>query len=161
MKKEITLEFSQSLAQVITAYTDADFIKKKAEALGARKVEVRITETADATEIEIDKEVPAEIPPFLKSFAGEYNRITQAERWTKNADGSYTGRMRIIIPNAPITIKSEMLLRQTDAGCTAETLTEVSNSVPFFGKKVNKFLLETAEKNIEKEFWFIAQEVPK
>ncbi len=159
MKKEIRLEFAQSLEEIFAAYTDADFVKRKAEALGARHVEVHISKTDAGTQVVIEKEVPAEVPAFLQAFAGAYNKMTQTELWTKNDDGTATGQMQIDIPNAPIKIKSQMFLQQTEDGCTAETVTEVSNSIPFLGRKVNAFLLETAEKNIEKEFWFMAGEV--
>lgn len=159
MQKEIRLEFNQSVDKIYAAYTNADFIKAKMEALGARKVEVEIFESNETKVVKIIREVQVEAPTALKSFVNLWNKMTQTEHWTGTAGGPYFGEMKIEIENAPVKVNSTMQLEQTETGCAAETVTTVKSSIPFLGRLLDNFLGEMTEKSIEEEFNFINQNI--
>lgn len=159
MKKEIRLEFNQDVDTVYAAYTNADFVKAKMEALGARNVEVEISEEGATKVVKIIREVQVEAPGALKNFVNAWNKMTQTERWTGEAGGPYLGEMKIEIDKAPVKINSSMQLEETETGCAAETVTSVKSSIPFLGRILDNFLGEMTEKSIEEEFNFINENI--
>ena len=159
MQKEIRLEFSQSIDKMYAAYTDADFIKAKNEALGASEVQVDVVNEGKETRITVKKEIPVDAPKVLQRFAGERTKVTQTEVWRANPDGSYFGILELNIHGAPVTVKSTMRLLPEGEGCAAEIVTSVKSNVPFLGKIMDNFMAETAEKEIEKEFWYMNEQV--
>lgn len=159
MQKEIRLEFSQNVDEIYEAYTNADFIKAKLEALGARHIEVEIDEESGVKVVRITREVQVEAPGVLKNFVNVWNKMTQTERWQGEQGGPYYGEMNIEIANAPVTVKSTMQLENTEDGCAVETMTSIKSNIPFLGRIMDDFMGEMTDKTIEEEFHFISENV--
>jgi len=159
MQKEIRLEFYQDVDKIYAAYTNPDFIKTKLETLGARHVEVEITEGDDVKIVRITREVQVEAPGALKSFVNLWNKMTQIEKWRGKKGGPYYGEMDIEIANAPVTLKSTMQLESTEEGCAVESLTSIKSNIPFLGRIMDNFMGEMTDKTIEEEFHFISENV--
>ena len=159
MQKEIRLEFSQNVDEIYSAYTNAEFIKLKMETLGARNVEVKITEQANVKIIKITREIQVEAPGALRRFVNVWNEMTQTESWRGEKGGPYFGEMNIEIVNAPVTVKSTMQLENTREGCAVETVTVIKSRIPFLGRIMDNFIGEMTEKSIEQEFNFISENV--
>lgn len=159
MQKEFRLEFSQDVDDIYAAYTNSDFIKAKLETLGARNVEVEISEENNVKIVKVSREVQVEAPGALKNFVNLWNKMTQIERWRGKKGGPYSGEMDIQIANAPVVVKSTMQLESTEEGCAVETLTSIKSNIPFLGRIMDNFMGEMTEKTIEEEFHFISENV--
>jgi len=159
MQKEIRLEFSQDVDEIYAAYTNPKFIKRKLETLGARNIEVEISEKEEMKLVRITREVQVDAPGALKKIVNVWNKMTQIERWRGKIGGPYYGEMDIEIANAPVIVKSKIHIEKTEEGCAVETLTFIKSNIPFFSRIMDDFMGEMAEKSIEEEFYFISENV--
>ena len=79
-------DYDFDLETVIEAFTDPEFYEAKFEGVGARKVEVLSSDRDDDVfTVETRRDVPLEVPGFLKKVLGEWNTMIQSERWDQLA----------------------------------------------------------------------------
>lgn len=148
--------YNADVEAVFACFGTAEKVKTKLEALGARNVDIRRCELSGASlEIDIHREVPAEVPSMMKKFMSDWNEVHQTETWTGNAGENYLGKFTVAIHGLPAKIHGVCDLHTYENGAINEVTVTVECGIPLVGKKVEKFIAESIEESMEKEYQVI------
>ena len=150
-------QFPYSVETVFQTYGDPRHIEEKQRFLGSRNIDIQQCElSADALELKVVREVPAEAPAMLKKFIAEWNKLTQEEQWEGNPTEGYRARMKVAIEGVPVTIKGEIELRPDGDGCQHTVVLHFDCKIPLVGKKLSEFVAGKTEETMRSEFAFVA-----
>lgn len=137
--------FPASSATVFAMMSDANYVRRKAEAMGALEhdVEVTLLGTGGAT-ITLHRTLPSMVPDFVRPFVGETIEVVQTEDWgPAHPDGSRTGQMHARIANAPVRLTGHITLAPTGPASSIHRVdADVSAKVPFVGGKIERAIGE-------------------
>lgn len=149
-------KYKQNIDNIYKAYTNKKFLKAKMESLGARNVEIEIEKGENETTIKITREMPSDVPGVLKKFVKPWNKMFQTEVWEGEKGGPYKAKMKVRVEGTPVKMDGTLRIKETKSGgCSVKSITEISCNVPFVGKKLTKFIAESAEVSIGEEATFI------
>jgi hypothetical protein len=148
-------EYRHPLKKVWAAFSDPEFYQAKFESIGHRNVEVVSTESdGEEFSIEISREVPLDVPAFLRSILGEWNTLLQNERWT-GAGKAYENELEIEVRGVPALMTGTMKLSSAGKGCVNEVAITIRANVPFIGGKLEQFVCKDVAATLEAEYEFI------
>lgn len=152
-------EYPQPIARVWAAFSDPEFYQAKFEGIGHRNVEVISSESDDdGFMIEVSRQVPLDVPGFLKNFLGEWNVLLQNEHWRAGAGGVYTNELEIEARGVPAVMTGTMKLSAAGKkGCVNEVAITIRASVPLIGGKLEEFVSRDTEATLEAEYDFIRE----
>ncbi len=140
--------------------TDPDFLKARAEAVGARNVHVSVEKQDDVVRITVEREIPSEAPSALKRFVPEWSPSVQKESWKVQHGGPYLGKASVTIDGVPVSARSRMKLAAGENGGSVMLIeTEFKSSAPLVGGKLAAFAGETAKATLQAEYAFTKQRV--
>jgi len=150
-------EYAHSTDTVFDLFTDANEIKAKQEALGARKLRVEECERhADDAVVRFERELPAEVPGILSKFLQPWNTVEQSEQWRNCGDGVYKADLSIDIANVPVTISGTLALEPVEDGCVNYVRLAVDCGIPFIGKTLAEFVANDCKRLIADEYDYIS-----
>lgn len=148
-------EYAHNVRTVFALFTDADEIKAKQKALGARKVRVlECKSTPAGASVRFVRELPATVPDVLQRFLQPWNRVEQAEQWRKTADG-FAAKLTIDIANVPVSVSGTLRLEPSGSGCINDVRLDVSCSIPFLGKALAEFVAADCKLLVAEEYDYI------
>lgn len=151
-------EYRHPLRKVWAAFSDPEFYQAKFEGIGHRNVEVVSTEALeDGFLIEISREVPLDVPGFLRGMLGEWNTLLQNERWSGSDKNGYRNELEIEARGVPAAMTGTMTLRASGKGCVNEVAITIRASVPLIGGKLEQFVSRDTEATLEAEYEFIQE----
>jgi hypothetical protein len=151
-------EYRHPVRKVWAAFSDPEFYQAKFEGIGHRNVEVVSTESdADGFSIEVSREVPLEVPGFLRGLLGEWNLLLQNEHWTEAGKGVYTNELEIEARGVPAAMTGTMRLSASGKGCVNEVAITIRASVPLIGGKLEQFVSKDTEATLAAEYAFIQE----
>jgi len=160
MKIKTINRYAADVDTVFQHLSDPGFLKARAEAIGARNVEVEVMDGGDVVEIMLKREIPSDAPGALKKFIPEWSPSVQTESWKKQAGGPYLGKARVEIKGVPVSARSRMKLAAgKDGGSVMMIETEFKSSVPVVGGKLAAFAAETAQRALDAEYEFTRQQL--
>lgn len=149
-------EYRHPVSKVWAAFSDPEFYQAKFEGIGHRNVEVVSTESdAAGFSIEVSREVPLDVPGFLRGLLGEWNLLLQNERWTEAGKGVYTNELEIEARGVPAAMTGTMRLSASGKGCVNEVAITIRASVPLIGGKLEQFVSKDTEATLAAEYAFI------
>jgi hypothetical protein len=149
-------EYRHPLDKVRGAFSDPEFYQAKFEGIGHRNVEIISTESDDdGFSIEVSREVPLDVPGFLRSVLGEWNTLLQSERWTEGPGGAYLNELEIEARGVPAAMTGRMKLAAKGKGCVNEVEITIRASVPLIGGKLAQFVARDTEATLAAEYAFI------
>jgi hypothetical protein len=149
-------EYHHPVRKVWAAFSDPEFYQAKFEGIGHRNVEVVSTESGgDGFSIEVSREVPLDVPGFLRGLLGEWNLLLQNERWTDAGKGVYTNELEIEARGVPAAMIGTMRLSASGKGCVNEVAITIRASVPLIGGKLEQFVSKDTEATLAAEYAFI------
>ena len=149
-------EYDFDLDTVIEAFTDPEFYEAKFEGIGARKVEVLSSDQDDDVfTVETRRDVPLEVPGFLKKVLGDWTTMLQSERWAQDDEGNWFNELDMSGDGVPAKMTGTMYLSPTDEGCVNEVAITISAAVPLIGGKLEAFIAESTAENLAAEYEFI------
>lgn len=149
-------EYRHPLKTVWAAFSDPEFYQAKFEAIGHRNVEIVSTEEgAGEFTIEVSREVPLEVPGFLRSVLGEWNTLLQTERWNAEGAGGYANALQIEARGVPALMTGTMRLSGKGKSCVNEVAITIRAAVPLLGGKLEQFVARDTEATLEAEYAFI------
>ena len=139
-------------------FLDKKAVKAKHEKLGARRVEIIEWSVDDeGADLVFRREVPIEVPGFLKRFLQPWNTVTQREAWRVEDVGLYHADIKVEIDNVPVRIEGTLDIGATDAGCVNDITLSVSSSVPLVGGKLADFVAGDSRRLIDAEYRYLAK----
>ncbi len=149
-------EYRHPVKKVWGAFSDPEFYQAKFEGIGHRNVEIVSTESdEEGFSVEVSREVPLEVPGFLRSMLGEWNTLLQNERWTESGKGVYTNELEIEARGVPALMTGTMTLSAKGKGCVNEVAITIRASVPLIGGKLEQFVAKDTEATLAAEYEFI------
>jgi hypothetical protein len=149
-------EYAHPFQKVWAAFTDPEFYQAKFEGIGHRNVTViSAGEDAGGFAIETSREVPLEVPGFLRGVLGEWNTLLQSEHWRTAGDGAGSNELEISARGVPVVITGTMRLARKGKGCVNEVAITIRASVPLIGGKVEQIVARDTEATLASEYEFI------
>jgi len=149
-------EYRHPVRKVWAAFSDPEFYQAKFEGIGHRNVEVVSTESdGEGFSIEVSREVPLDVPGFLRGLLGEWNLLLQNEHWTEAGKGVYTNELEIEARGVPAAMTGTMRLSASGKGCVNEVAITIRASVPLIGGKLEQFVSKDTEATLAAEYAFI------
>lgn len=148
--------YSQSVDVVFKSFGNKQTLEKKFSAIGARNLcleKCKLNKTS--LETKFSREVPTNVPGLLKKFLGEWNLVTQEERWTGVAGKQYQAELTVAFKGVPVSIQGTMVLAGDARGCTNTVVLNVTSPVPLVGRKLAEFIGETAVAEGQKEYEYL------
>lgn len=149
-----TSDHYEATADAVFGYlSDPSFLQARAEAVGARKVQVTVEKQGETTKIVLQREIPSDAPGPLKKFVPDWSPSVQTELWKKQGDGTYLGKAKVEIEGVPVSARSRMKLADTPAGGSTLLIeTEFKSSVPLVGGKLADFAGQAAKETLQAEY---------
>jgi len=149
--------FPQDVDTIYKSYINKKFLTQKMEALGARNIEITITNNKEQVIIETSREMQAEVPAPIKKFFAPWNQITQKEVWQGDNGGPYYAEMEMEINGVPASITGQIKLSSSEEGSMIANNTEINSKIPFLGNTISKFISEASEEAIQNEFEYVKE----
>ena|SRR5690606_19815937 len=148
--------YEADINKVRLTFGDPEYVRAKYDAQGARNVKIlRCEQTDEILDLDVQREVPAEVPGMLKKFLGEWNQVTQIERWRGSIAAGYECDMSIEIKGVPVKMKGTMTLRPDGDGAKVTVLINIDSKVPLVGAKLAEFVSFTVKQTVKQEFSFL------
>lgn len=148
--------YTQDAAALYAQFIDEAAVIAKHEKLGARNVEIVEWSVDDeGAELVFRREVPIEVPGFLKRFLQPWNTVTQREHWIIEDPGVYHADIEVGIENVPVTIEGTLDIGDTDEGCVNDVVLSVSSAVPLVGGKLADFVAGDSRRLIDAEYRYL------
>ena len=156
-----TMDKYNADADTVFGYlTDPVFLKARAEAVGARNIDVTVADSGDTVKIVMKREIPSEAPSALKKFIPEWSPSVQTETWKKQAGGPYLGKATVEIDGVPVSARSRMKLAAGKEGGSVMMIeTEFKSGVPMVGGKLASFAGNTAKETLKAEYEFSKKQI--
>ena len=152
MKFKITDQYSQDIDTVFAAFMNPDFVKARSEAVGARNIDVTVSEADGVYTLTIIREMPSDAPGALRKFIPAWSKTTQVETWEGGVGGPYTGTAKANVDGVSVSITGKMKLSASGSGSVNVTETLIKVSIPFVGGKMEKFAGVASKDMLAKEY---------
>jgi hypothetical protein len=152
MKFKITDQYSQDIDAVFASFMNPDFVKARSEAVGARNIDVTVSEEDGVYTLTITREMPSDAPGALKKFIPAWSKTTQVETWKGDTGGPYTGTTEANVDGISVSITGSMKLSALSTGSVNVTETLIKVSIPFVGGKMEKFAGSASKEMLAKEY---------
>lgn len=150
--------YAHSTDTVFSLFTDADEIKAKQTALGARHIRVLECEkSADDATIRFVRELPADVPGVLKRFLQPWNKVEHSEEWRVCDDGVFKSALTIDIANVPVDVSGTLTLIPTDGGCVNQVRLRIDCGIPLLGKTLAEFVAADCRRLVAAEYEYITE----
>lgn len=133
--------FEQDAATIIKMFSDKAYFEKKYAEL-ANSCEIR-EHRNEGGEFHIKAflhyDFDAPIPGFAKRLIADTLTVTQADTWNTE---TRKGFLEVHMTGAPVSMKADMELVDTDSGCENRMHWTINCSVPLVGGKLEKVIKE-------------------
>ena len=140
---------------VYTRHTDAEFLRRKFEALGAREIVIDVAGEGDRVTLTIDRKVDADVPGFAKKVISPSNTIHLVEEWRPEGDG-YICDWKAESSPAPARLSGTRTFEPSGAGTADETIGSIEVKIPLIGGKLADWLAGEAGRELQDELAWIS-----
>jgi hypothetical protein len=129
--------YDVSAEDVFAARCDQGVREQACQQGNAMSWEVRIEPVADGTvRIQVDRQMPPEVPEAFKKFVGDSIQVRQVEQWSAaDATGARTAQVKVTIKGQPASMVGTASITPAGSGSTEVLEGDVKVNVPFLGKK--------------------------
>ncbi|UZE96402.1 DUF2505 domain-containing protein [Alkalimarinus alittae] len=156
MEVRDTHSYTQDVDTLFKHFSDAEQVKIKHEALGARAINPVKFEATDSTlEVVLEREVPADVPRAMKKFLSDWNQVKQIESWTGTPGEGYRCDISIEIQGVPVSITGTLELKPEGTGCTNTVCLDISCGIPLVGKKLAELVASQSKTSMKEEYEYI------
>lgn len=141
MRVDAEITYQTGPDAVAAMLADADFVRRKCDAMGALERSAKISGSAPgAFTATSSRTMPTDdFPDVARTFVGDKVTIKQVDDWgPADADGSREGTVTVEISGAPLKVTGQMWLRPDGAGTVQTIDGELKASVPLIGGKLEK-----------------------
>lgn len=125
---------------------DEEFRVATCEDQGALSHDVSI----DGSTVTITREMPADLPDFVKKFTGSTVKAKQTEQWRENGDG-YIADVKFSVVGQPAEMLGTAELKPTGSGTEFIVKGDVKVSIPLIGRKIEPEIHKQIVKGLNAE----------
>ena len=133
---------------------DPDFLVERSEYVGEKNASCEVSEHGNKTVVKLHVERELELPSFLKKMFHPYQVIDIVEEWQKIGP-NYIGNAVYHVEDQPVTISTEIIVKETAEGSSIFCAVKAKASVPLVAGKVEKFIVEHFIEGGNKAFGYI------
>jgi hypothetical protein len=146
----VTYVYDHDPETVLAALCDGDFLTKRCEAMGERKIQVKVRREENQVVIENTRDVSRELPGFARKIFSPTNTVIQVERWDTRGE-TRRGSYDLKVKGTPVTISAKLELAPHPRGSQYSVTFDIRAKIPLIGKKIAKFTLEQTKAGLQKE----------
>ena len=143
---QVRHEFKHDAKTVFNILTDADFLKKRAIALGSIDANCNI----NGLKITLVRQREIKVPAVLSAFLNKVQTATTSELWRQQDDG-FNCDNSTEIDGAPLSINGNINLVPSANGCLFTANFETKAKIIFGKGKLQKYAGRTIAKELELE----------
>jgi hypothetical protein len=145
---ESTIDYPADVHTVAAMLADEEFVRRKVAASGALESSHDILREGDAFTVTTRRQMPTDqVPASFRSLVGQSLDVRLVEAWeAPQADGSRTGTLSLDIVGAPVRVTGRMSLHPAGEGTEQSFAGDVTASIPFFGKPIEKAATDAVDK---------------
>lgn len=152
--------FAEDVERMFALVTDPDFLRRRAEALGEKEVQVAVDREGGQLRIQITREVEQNLPSFMKKIFSGRQRLVDRQAWTSEGGARISDWTVQLGDGKRIQLRGRLTLAPGAAGgCDYTETFSASASIPLVGGRVEKFVLGETESSIRKQIDFTRQEL--
>ena len=146
------MTYDATCDQVFAMMVDPAYVEAKLTGTGGKNPQIEVSEEGSGTIVKAIRDLPANVPSFVKSFTGESIHVDETDRWSPADDlGARTCAVALTFEGTPSTVSGSLNLRPEGDGCVIDTKFEIKVSVPLVGGKIESVIGEQIERGINKE----------
>lgn len=147
---QASMNFHAPARDVAALYASPEYSKTRGAAVGVHDSTVAVTGTADEG-FTVTTTMPApihKIPEKYRRFVGAGMSVTEVQKWSPRADGSYDGEISMTVTGAPASLKGTFTVTPAGGGSRMDIDAALKVSVPLVGGQIEK----TAEPYVAQVF---------
>ena len=147
-----TMSFDAPCSEVFAMMTNEDYVAKKIAGTAGTDPTISVVDQGSDVVVEAGRNLPAQVPSFMKSFVGDAIRVDEVGRWSPADDlGARTAQVTIDFAGTPAKAVGTMDLRPKGDGSEVLVNFEVKASVPLVGGKIEGVIVDQIVRAVRKE----------
>lgn len=147
--------FPASAPVVATMLATEEYVQRKIVESGATSGNVEVVPAADGSvTITIQRSMPTtDIPASYRSLVGSSLDVREVDAWEPpRPDGGRRGTIALEVAGAPVRVAGTLELEPTSPAETVLRIAgDIKASVPFFGKAIERALVDSVERAADVE----------
>lgn len=146
------MTYDATCDQVFAMMVDPDYVEAKLTGTGGTNPQIEVSEEGSDTIVHAARDLPADVPSFVKKFTGDSINVDETDRWSPADDlGARTCAVRLEFAGTPSEVSGGLNLRPEGEGCVIDVTFDVKVSVPLVGGKIESVIAEQIERGVGKE----------
>lgn len=151
-KVTATMTYEATCDEVFAMFREQDYIEAKILHTGGTNPDITVTDVGSDVEITTIRDLPAQIPAFVRAFTGEQIHVIEKARWSPADDlGARTAAVTLVFQGTPSTITGTLSLHPVPDGSVVDAVFEVKATVPLIGGKIEGVIAGQVERAIRQE----------
>ncbi|MCM3662472.1 DUF2505 domain-containing protein [Georgenia satyanarayanai] len=141
MRFDATIDYPADMDTVAAMLADEEFVRRKIAASGALDSTQEVIWEGEAFTVTTRRQMPTDqVPSSFRSLVGQSLDVRLVEAWqAPHPDRTRTGTLSLDIAGAPVRVIGRMSLQPGPDGGTVQSFSgDITASVPFFGKPIEK-----------------------
>lgn len=141
MRFDATIDYPADVDTVAAMLADEEFVRRKIAATGALESTQEVIREGEAFTVTTRRQLPTDqVPSAFRSLVGQSLDVRLVEAWeAPHPDRSRAGTLSLDIVGAPVRVIGRMSLRPAADGGTVQSFEgDITASIPFFGKPIEK-----------------------
>jgi len=161
-----TMTYDATADEVFEMFRDPGYVAEKIKRTGGINPQVKVTESGSDVEIWAIRDIPAQVPGFVKTFTGDSVHVVEHARWSPADNlGARTAAVTLEFQGTPSNVSGRLSLHPTDTGSVVDVDFTVKASVPLIGGKIEGVIAHQMERAIRQEnrvgvAWLTGGEMP-
>ena len=150
----LKFKFSVDAEEIYDLLTDPEFLVERNVALGDADSECEVEGTDSDLLITMTRTRGLDMPSFLANVLGSNTVFSTEEMWRAVEDG-YEGSSTTRVGGQSGTVCTEFTLSPAAKGCEYQISHKANIKIPVVGRKVQKYIVDTAAKDVKKEIDYL------
>lgn len=151
-KVTATMTYDVTPQEVFEMFRDPEYVAEKIKHTGGTNPQISVTETGSDVEIWAVRDIPAQVPGFVKSFTGDVIHVVEHARWSPADDlGARSAVVTLEFQGTPSTINGRLDLRPVPNGAVVDVDFTVKASVPLIGGKIEGVIGNQMDRAVRQE----------
>ena len=146
--------FPVDIEEVYELLTSPDFLVDRNVALGDIDSECEVEEAGSDLLMTIKRTRQLDMPAFLANVLGG-NPIFHIEEQWQAVEDCYEGSSTTTVGSQSGTVHTEFTLSPTRKGCEYKISHSAKIKIPIVGRKVEKYIINTAAEDVKKEMDYL------
>lgn len=151
-KVQTTMTYDADCDTVFAMFRDEAYVTEKVAKTGGSNAEVTVADEGSDVLITAARDLPAEVPSFVKKFTGDTIKVVETTRWSPADDlGARSAAVKLEFAGTPSAVSGTLNLRPAGDGAVVDVDFDVKASVPLVGGKIEGVIAEQIERAIRQE----------